>query len=135
MVRITREPIDPRAVARSVEDPACGAVATFAGVVRNSSEGRAVVKVRYEAYEPMAIRQLEGIAGELKSRFGVRKVAIEHRLGDLEVGETSVAIAISSPHRKEAFDAIREGMDRLKEIVPIFKQEFHPDGPSTWAGC
>ena len=134
-VAIRREPLDPAAIARRVGHPTCGAVATFSGVVRNHNEGRDVRMVRYEAYESMAARRLAAIAAELRQRFGVTAVAIEHRLGDLEVGETSVVMAVSSPHRKEAFEAIREGMETLKHTVPIFKQEFYLDGSSEWVGC
>ena len=134
-VAIRREPLDLGAIAARVDDPTCGAVATFSGVVRNHNEGRDVRMVRYEAYEAMAERRLAAIAADLRDRFGVTAVAIEHRLGDLEVGETSVCMAVSSPHRKEAFEAIREGMETLKHTVPIFKQEFFPDGSSAWVGC
>ena len=132
MIRLCREPLDREAIAGSVEDPTCGAVATFAGVVRNHNRGREVLKVRYEAYDSMATKKLEQLAEALVRKFGVTKVAIEHRLGDLEVGETSVVMAVSSPHRGDAFDAIREGMDLLKATVPIWKREFYAGGDDTW---
>lgn len=90
--------------------------------------------VRYEAYEPMAIRKMQEIARLLQDRWKVRKVAIHHRLGDLQVGETSVILAVSSPHRKEAFEAVRWGMDLLKSTVPIWKREFFTGGGDAWVG-
>ena len=134
MNRLRREPLDLAAISRSVEDPTCGAVASFAGVVRSENAGRRVTKIRYEAYESMAIRKMEQIADGLKGRWPVRKVAIEHRLGDLEVGETSVVMAVSSPHRDEAFEALRHGMELLKTTVPIWKHEFYVDGDSWIQG-
>ena len=135
MFRIRQEPLDPEAIARSVEDPACGAVASFAGVVRNENEGKPVKMIRYEAYPSMAIRKMEQIGEVLRERWGCRGVALEHRIGDLQVGDTSVILAVSSPHRKEAFEAIRHGMDLFKTTVPIWKREFYRDGTDAWIGC
>ncbi|MCZ6690601.1 MAG: molybdenum cofactor biosynthesis protein MoaE [Planctomycetota bacterium] len=134
MIRIRKEPLDLGAIARSVEDPACGAVATFAGVVRNENAGKAVERIHYEAYEPMARKKMAQIVEEMKERWGIRIVAIEHRIGELRVGDVSVVMAVSSPHRKEAFEAIRYGMDRLKATVPIWKLEHFEDGTAAWAG-
>lgn len=135
MFRIRKEPLEAEAITRAVEDPACGAVACFAGVVRNENHGRPVEKIHYEVYEPMAIRKMEQIAETLREKWDIRKVAMEHRVGDLQVGETSIVMALSSPHRKEAFEAIRHGMDLFKTTVPIFKREFYRDGTDAWIGC
>jgi molybdopterin synthase catalytic subunit len=134
MIRVRKEPLDVGAITRSVEEPCCGAVATFVGVVRDHNEGRRVAMVRYEAYESMALKKMEEIARILVERFGVHRVALEHRLGDLRVGEVGVVLAISSPHREEAFRAVREGMDILKRTVPIWKREFFADGEDGWVG-
>lgn len=127
-VRIGREPLDETALAASVADPGAGAVVTFAGVVRDHFEGRPVVAVEYEAYLPMAETKLREIAAKALERHGATAVAVHHRIGRLEVGEASVAIAVSAPHRAEAFAACREVIDRLKEIVPIWKREIFSDG-------
>jgi molybdopterin synthase catalytic subunit len=134
MIRIRQEPLDVGAITRSVEEPGCGAVATFVGVVRDHNAGRRVKMVRYEAYESMALKKLEEVARILVERFGVHRVALEHRLGNLRVGEASVVLAVSSAHREEAFRAVREGMDILKSTVPIWKREFFADGEDAWVG-
>ena len=134
MIHIRKEPLDIGAITRSVEESGCGAVATFVGVVRDHNEGRAVEMVRYEAYESMALKKMEEVARALVETCGVRRVALEHRLGDLRVGEASVVLAVSAPHREEAFRAVREGMDILKSTVPIWKREFFTDGDDAWVG-
>lgn len=128
LFEIVEEPIDPLAVQRKVEDPACGAICLFSGVVRNHAGGREVDHLEYEAFEEMALAKLVEVGAETRARFGVPRVAITHRIGRLEVGEISVCIAVASPHRREAFEACHFAIDRLKEVVPIWKKEFTPTG-------
>ena len=129
MIRLVREPIDVAAL----QDAGAGdgAVCLFLGVVRGENEGRTVVRLEYEAYEEMALPQMEEIAAQARERFGVSDVRIVHRLGVLEVGEVSVAVAAASPHRAEAFAACRYAIDTLKARVPIWKKEFYADG-AVW---
>ena len=128
MVEIIREPIDARRLRESFEDPADGASVLFEGIVRNHSGGRPVLRLEYEAYEEMAVAKLEEIRGRAIERFDVRDIAIVHRIGRLEIGESSVAVLVRSAHRAEAFDACRYVIDTLKSEVPIFKHEFYEDG-------
>jgi molybdopterin synthase catalytic subunit len=123
---LVREPIDLVSLtARAAGD---GAVALFVGVVRNENRGREVLRLEYEAYEEMALPLMEEIAGETARRFPVTDVRLVHRLGRLEIGEASVAVAVSSPHRSEAFAACRFAIDTLKAQVPIWKKELYADG-------
>ena len=134
-VRIAHESIDVAALESAVADPAAGAVATFVGIVRNENVGRRVLRMEYEAYEPMALQEMRKLADEAGRRGGtITRVAIAHRVGMLEIGEASVAIAVSAPHRAEAFDACRFLIDRIKEIVPIWKKEYF-EGGEVWVGC
>ncbi len=129
---LTCERIDAEslvAAARRAED---GAVVVFDGIARNNTRGRQTLYLDYEAYEEMAEKQLRGLAAEARSRFGVRQVSIVHRLGRLEVGETSVLIVVASAHRAQAFDACRWLIDTLKKTVPIWKRETFADG-AVWA--
>jgi molybdopterin synthase catalytic subunit len=132
MVRLTREPIDFHALTESVRDPHCGAVATFLGTVRDVTGSQVTVYLDYDAYGPMAEKKLAEIEGRVRERWPVAHVAMVHRLGRLAVGEVSVAVAVSSPHRAEAFDALRFAVDTLKELVPIWKKENAPDGTGEW---
>ena len=129
LVRLVREPIDIAALAGA--SPADGAVCLFVGVVRNENQGRAVLRLEYEAYEEMALPLLEEIAAETGRLYPVTDVRLVHRLGRLEIGEASVAVAVSSPHRAEAFAACRFAIDTLKTRVPIWKKELYADG-SAW---
>lgn len=126
-VSLTHDAIDTRAVGRSVEAEGCGAVVTFAGNVRDNARGQRVLYLEYEAYAPLAHKQLLALADEAEARWGVR-CAVQHRLGRLEIGECSVAVAVASPHRAEAFDACRWLMDTLKATVPIWKKEYFVGG-------
>jgi molybdopterin synthase catalytic subunit/molybdopterin converting factor small subunit len=129
---IVREPIDPAAVTAKVEDPSVGGIVVFTGVVRESSNsGRAVTHLEYEAYPEMAVEQMEAISGEIRERWGPLRIAVTHRVGRMAVGEAAVVIAVGAPHRAEAFAACNYAIDRLKEIVPIWKKEHGPDG-ATW---
>ncbi len=129
---LTRDVIDTAALAQSLRQAEDGAVAIFEGIVRNHSRGRATLYLDYEAYEPMALKELERIAAEALAHFPVRDLRIVHRLGRLQIGETSVAIVVASAHRAAAFDACRWLIDTLKRTVPIWKKEHFSDG-AVWA--
>lgn len=128
---ITREAIDSQKLARRLQRPEDGAVVVFEGIVRNNSKGRATLYLEYECYEPMAIEQMAKIGREVAAQFEIGRVGMIHRLGRLEVGEASVAIVATAPHRREAFEAALEGINRLKREVPIWKKEFFKDG-AVW---
>ena len=132
LVLLAREPIDPAALIRHVRTAADGAVVTFDGCVRNQSHGRRTLYLDYEAYESMALAKIREIAAALHEKFSIDRVAIAHRLGRLEIGETSVFIAVSAPHRPAAFEACRFAIDTLKRTVPIWKKEYFEDG-AVWA--
>jgi molybdopterin synthase catalytic subunit len=131
-VEIVRGVIDTGALARQVRADEDGAVATFDGCVRNRSHGRETLYLEYEAYETMALAKMKEITTEVHARFAVDRLAMVHRLGRLEIGETSVFIAVSAAHRGAAFDACRYAIDTLKKTVPIWKKEFFADG-AVWA--
>ncbi len=130
--RITRDPICTAELAGQLRAPQDGAVVVFEGIVRNHSRGRATLYLEYEGYEPMAIRKMEELGQEARQRFAMDSIAIIHRLGRLEIGETSVAIAVTAEHRRAAFEACQFAIDRLKQIVPIWKKEYFADG-AVWA--
>ena len=130
---LTNDRLDPAAAARLVEDPGCGAVVIFVGNVRRDNEGREVDYLEYEAYPGMAEAKMAEIGQEIGQRWGLSQVAIVHRLGRCEVGEASIVIAVASPHRREAFEACHYAIDRVKEIVPIWKREVWTDG-AVWIG-
>ncbi len=132
MFRLTREDIDFAALTESVRSPRCGAVVLFLGTVRDLTGEQVTVFLDYEAYGPMAEKKLAEIEAEVRRRWPVGEVAMIHRLGRLDVGEVSVAVAVSCPHRAEAFDACRFAIDTLKELVPIWKKENAPDGTGEW---
>jgi molybdopterin synthase catalytic subunit len=132
LLLLIRDAIDPGALVRHVRANPDGAVVTFDGCVRNQSHGRATLYLDYEAYESMALTKIREIAAELHAKFAVDRVAIAHRLGRLQIGETSVFIAVSAPHRAPAFDACRFAIDTLKRTVPIWKKEYFADG-AVWA--
>jgi molybdopterin synthase catalytic subunit len=131
-VLIVREPIDTQAVVTRLKLPADGAMVVFDGIVRDNTRGRRTLYLDYEAYEAMALKQMRSLAAESRTRFGVRAVSIVHRLGRLEIGETSVLIVVASAHRGVAFDACRWIIDTLKKTVPIWKKEYFDDG-AVWA--
>jgi len=131
-IEIVWEKIDSHAVVETIKRPEDGAVAVFEGIVRNHSRNRRTLYLDYEAYEPMALKKLEGLAEQARAQFAVREVAIMHRLGRLEIGETSVLIVVASAHRGAAFDACRWMIDTLKKTVPIWKKEHFEDG-AVWA--
>jgi len=130
--RLTRDPIPTHDLARQLTAPEDGAVAVFEGVVRNHSRAGKTLFLEYEAYEPMAVRKMEEIGREMREKFPVDGIGMIHRLGRLEIGETSVAIIVTSAHRAAAFEACRYAIDRLKQSVPIWKKEYFEDG-AVWA--
>ena len=130
-VELPRAPIVPQEILAGVKAPADGAVVVFDGIVRNHSGDRPTLYLDYEAYEPMALRQMEEIVAEVRTRWAVDRIALVHRLGRLQIGETSVLIAVSAPHRADAFDACRHAIERLKRVVPIWKKEYFADG-AVW---
>jgi molybdopterin synthase catalytic subunit len=132
LVRLQRERIVPHGIIPALERPEDGAIVIFDGVVRNHSRGRRTLYLDYEAYEAMALQKLQEMAAEARQRFAIRQVAIVHRLGRLEIGESSVLIAVFSAHRAAAFDACRWLIDTLKRTVPIWKKEYFEDG-AVWA--
>ena len=131
-VAIVRETINPQEILAWLKRPEDGAVVVFEGIVRNHSRGRRTLYLDYEAYEPMAFKQMKSLAEQALAQFQVREVAIVHRLGRLEIGETSVLIAVVSAHRAAAFEACRWLIDSLKRSVPIWKREYFEDG-AVWA--
>lgn len=133
-ITIGRAPIDIAALERAASSPAAGALVTFAGTTRQTNAGRQVMRLEYEAYEPMALREMHKLAREAANRWPIVRIAIAHRIGVVEIGETSVAIAVAAAHRAEAFEACRFAIDRLKEVVPIWKKE-HFEGGEIWIGC
>ncbi|OLB39393.1 MAG: molybdenum cofactor biosynthesis protein MoaE [Acidobacteria bacterium 13_2_20CM_57_17] len=130
--QLVREPIDMAAQIRLVRAPEGGAIVTFDGFVRNQSHNRATLYLDYEAYESMALAKMQEIGLQIHEKYRIHRVAMVHRLGRLEIGETSVFIAVSAPHRAAAFDACRFAIDTLKRTVPIWKKEYFEDG-AVWA--
>jgi molybdopterin synthase catalytic subunit len=132
LIELTHEEIDYSALTESVRSRRAGAVVLFLGTVRELTGGRETVALDYEAYVEMARAKLVEIVDEAKEKWPIVEVAIQHRLGHLEVGEISVAVAVSCPHRSEAFEAGRFLIDRLKECVPVWKKENWSDGSTEW---
>lgn len=132
MIRLTREPIDYHALTEKVRCSSCGGVVLFLGTVRDLTGDRVTVALDYEAYPAMAEKKLAEIEADTRRQWPVGEIAIEHRLGRMEVGDISVAIAVSCPHRAQAFEACRFAIDRLKELVPIWKKENWADGSTEW---
>ncbi len=125
---LTREPIDAAGVARKILRGEDGAVVNFEGVVRNNTKGRATEFLDYECYEPMAVKTMAEIGRDIARAHPVGRIAMVHRLGRMQIGETSVAVIVTAPHRKPAFEAALEGINRLKRLVPIWKKEHFADG-------
>ena len=132
MIQLTRETIDHAALTEQVRRGDCGAVVSFLGTVRDLTGDRFTVALDYEAYPGMAEKKMAEIEQETRQRWPVGEMAIVHRLGHLDVGEVSVAVAVSCPHRGQAFEACRHAIDRLKELVPIWKKENWADGRTEW---
>jgi molybdopterin converting factor subunit 1 len=129
---LVRKPIDPREIAERLKAPEDGALVVFDGFVRNNFKGQRTLYLEYEAYESMAYSKMREIGAQIREKFAIHRLAMVHRLGRLEIGETSVLIAVSSPHRSAAFDACRYAIDALKRNVPIWKKEYFAGG-AVWA--
>jgi molybdopterin converting factor subunit 1 len=125
---LTREPIDGAAIARRLLRGEDGAFVNFEGVARNNTKGRATRFLDYECYEPMAVKTMAQIGAEIARTHSIGRIAMVHRLGRIEISETSVAVVVTAPHRKPAFDAALEGINRLKKLVPVWKKEYFVDG-------
>jgi MoaE-MoaD fusion protein len=132
MCEIVHQPIRTSEIVASLKMPADGAVVTFEGIVRNNSKGRETIFLGYEAYEEMALAKMREICAEMRKRFSIDRIAMQHRLGRLEIGETSILIVVTSAHRAAAYDASRFAIDTFKRVVPIWKREHFRDG-AIWA--
>ena len=133
MIHITSEPLNPEDITNTVRKNSNGAVLTFLGTTRNFSEGRNVLYLEYEAYQPMAHNMLLQIKSEVNAHWNIEDMAIAYRIGHLDVGDISLIVAIGSPHRKEALEASEYAIDRIKQIVPIWKKEVF-EGGEEWLG-
>lgn len=133
MIELLDGPLSLDRCAQAVRRPGSGGIVTFVGSVRDVSDGKAVRYLEYEAYEPMALAKLEEVVQEACERWPVKAMAIQHRVGRLEISDDAVIIAVSCPHRAQAFEACRYAIDRLKEIVPIWKKEYGERG-EVWVG-
>lgn len=132
MVELTHQPIETHLLTDRVRRNHCGAVVLFLGTVRDLTGDEVTVALEYQAYAPMAEKKMREIEAEIRTRFPVGDILMVHRLGRMEVGEAAVAVAVSSPHRKEAFEACSQAMDRLKEVVPIWKKDNAANGAAEW---
>jgi molybdopterin synthase catalytic subunit len=130
---VTDQPLSVDELVRLVQSDADGAVVTFVGIVRDNSEGRKVIALEYEAYPEMAEAEMERIGLAVVEKWGLHGIAMHHRTGKLAIGEASVVIAVSAPHRREAFEACSEALDLLKATVPVWKKEYFEDG-TVWVG-
>jgi molybdopterin synthase catalytic subunit len=133
MIELLNEPLSAQKCTDVVRQAGAGGIVTFVGCVRDLSEGKQVEFLEYEAYEPMAIEKLSEVVAEAEERWPVMATAIQHRLGRLEIGDDAVVIAVACPHRSEAFAACKYIIDRIKEVVPIWKKE-HGEGGEVWVG-
>jgi molybdopterin synthase catalytic subunit len=131
MIAITDQPIDVDAAIAAAQSDRAGAVNVFIGTVRNHADRRAVVRLEYEAYDKMALKKMEEVAAEARRRWPVEKAAVVHRKGILQIGEVAVVIAVSTPHRRESFEACQYIIDTIKQVVPIWKKEVYENG-ETW---
>ena len=133
--RFARDALDPAALARDLAEPACGALVTFEGWVRNHNDGQDVHALEYEGYETLATREGERILGEAAQRFAVSRASCVHRLGPLRIGDLAVWVGVSAAHRDAAFAACRYIIDEVKQRVPIWKKEHYANGDSGWVNC
>ena len=132
MISLTHDLIDYHGLTEQVRRSDCGAVVTFLGTVRDLTDGKVTIALDYEAYPDMAEKKMAEIERDTRQRWPVGEIAMVHRLGHLDVGDVSVAVAVSCPHRAQAFEACRYAIDRLKEVVPIWKKENWADGSTEW---
>ena len=133
--RLSETALDPDQLRHELQDPTCGGYVAFEGWVRNGNEGRAVLRLDYEAFAPLALREGERILALARERFGVARACCVHRVGSLQIGELAVWVGVSAIHRGEAFDACRYIIDEIKHRVPIWKKEHYQDGDSGWVNC
>lgn len=131
---LSAEPLSIDAAYATVQDPACGGICLFVGTIRNHNKGETVTRLAFSSYDPMALKEMDGIAREARAEFDLHRVALHHRKGDLAIGDIAVIIAVSSVHRRAAFAGCEWVIDRLKERVPIWKKEFLENG-SYWVGA
>ena len=134
MIELTESTLNPEDISSKVRRDTNGAVVTFLGTTRNNFQGKQVLSLEYEAFDEMALKKMEEIRVELQTQFSIEDIAISHRVGTVPIGEISLVIAVASPHRKEAFQACQQAVDRVKEIVPIWKKEVFQDG-ARWVAC
>jgi len=134
VVLVTDKPLDTQAIIKSVESPNGGAVNVFIGTVRNATKGKKVLKLEFEAYEPMATKELIKIVEQAKAKWPIIKVVVHHRTGVMQIGEVPVVIAVATAHREAGFEACQYIIDSLKETVPIWKKEFFEDG-EVWVAA
>jgi MoaE-MoaD fusion protein len=132
LFEVTREPLDPARLTAAVRRDESGAVVLFHGVARNNSGGRRVVALEYDAYPEMAARKLREVAEEVRAQFEITGIAVQHRIGRLAIGDVSLLVAVSSAHRREAFEACQHAVDRIKQTVPVWKKEIWEDGDGAW---
>ena len=132
MYKITTDSIQPDALFEWVQKPHHGAVVTFAGIVRDNADGKPTLRLEYEAYAEMAEKKMREVGDEIRERWGIEDVAMIHRVGMLEIGEISILIAVATPHRNPAFEACSYAIDRIKQVVPIWKKEIREDGAEEW---
>ena len=133
-ILLTDSPLDSQAITQLVAEPEQGGLVLFTGNVRNKTQGKSVLRLEYEAYEPMAISEMEKIRQTVLQKWPKARIAIHHRVGILEIGEAAVLIAVSTPHRAQAFEACQFAIDTLKEQVPIWKKEIFEDG-EVWVAA
>lgn len=135
MFRLTQEPIDAAALRAELDNAACGGVVIFEGVVRDHNDGRRVLRLEYEAYEALALKEGAAILAEVLGSSGAAAAVCVHRLGALAIGDAAVWVGVASAHRGEAFDACRRVIDEVKRRVPIWKREHYADGTEEWVNC
>ncbi|HLU06320.1 MAG TPA: molybdenum cofactor biosynthesis protein MoaE [Woeseiaceae bacterium] len=135
MMQLTEKVIRPDELRSRLTDPGAGAYASFEGWIRNQNEGQAVLRLEYESYEPLAVKEGERVIEEAAVKFPILKAECVHRVGMLEIGECAVWVGVSSPHRDEAFEACRYIIDQVKVRLPIWKKEHYVDGNSGWVNC
>jgi molybdopterin synthase catalytic subunit len=128
-------PLETTRLLDTLRDPSCGGYVTFEGVVRNHNEGRQVLRLEYEAFVPLALREGERILAAARAQFGLERAACAHRVGLLEIGDLAVWVGVGAAHRSEAFDACRYIIDHIKHSVPIWKKEYYTDGDTGWVNC
>jgi molybdopterin synthase catalytic subunit len=133
-IQLLDSPLDPQVAIKLAADPGTGGCVTFIGTVRNQTQGRAVIRLDFEAYAPMAIAEMRKIADHAAEKWSAHQVVIHHRVGSLEIGDVAVVIVVATPHRKAAFEACQYAIDALKETVPIWKKEVFADG-EVWVAA